>query len=194
MPGRLRLLRRRCPLVVRSIPMPSSPQPDTPFAGLPEWLCRLWAGLECGVIAGAFVLPWFCFHSLLRTEYWWSKLNVVALPIFGDAVFRSGLNSISIVGAACLLLLHCAAGAVFGLLKGGLSNRRAALFAALYAVAWQLFSARFVWPRLGTGAATWFPFSATGPASLILFGALLRYRALFERVDALFGRSRGAAG
>ena len=169
--------------------MSTSSTPDAPFAGLPAWLCRLWAGLECGVLAGIFVLLWFVFHSLLRTEFWWAKLNIAAMPFYDAAVFSAGPGYASAAGAALIVLAHCLAGILFGAAAVFQPRRRTALFAAAFVLAWHLAAARFVWPGLDPQARLWFPLSATGPASLIQFGALLRFQPLLAKITALFGRS-----
>lgn len=150
-------------------------------------MCGLWAGLECGTLAGAITLAWFALHSLTRGEFWWSKFNVAAGWFYDLAVYRAGLSRVTLCGAAVIMLFYGLTGACYGLAWGVPLRARAFLTTALYVVAIHLFAAHFLWPSFGPFARLWFPWQATLPAHVALFAALARYPVLYGRLVNDFG-------
>jgi hypothetical protein len=147
-------------------------------------LCRLWAGLECGVGGGALILAWFALHALAHKEQWWSKFNVAGGIFYGPPVYHSGLGRATLAGAAVLLLFYGLAGALFGWLANPASGRRTLGLALLYVGLLHVLESFRLWPSMGLFASLWFPWSATLPADLLLLLALARfphcYRGLAE--------------
>jgi hypothetical protein len=154
---------------------------------LPRLVCRLWAGLACGMLAGAVTLVWFVLHSLLRGEFWWSKFNVAAGWFYGTAVYQAGLGRVTLCGASVLVLFYCLAGASYALGWQALFRRRAFLAAAFYAAGVYVFASHFFWPSFGVFARLWFPWTATMPSHFALFAMLVRYPEIHARLVNDFG-------
>jgi hypothetical protein len=154
---------------------------------LPRWVCRLWAGLECGMLAGAVTLAWFALHSLMRGEYWWSKFNLAAGWFYGVVVYHAGLGWVTLCGASVIILFYCAAGACYAWGWAAFFRTRAFVTTAFYVAAVYLLAAYFVWPSFGPFAPLWFPWTATVPAHFVLFATLVRYPELYIRLVNDFG-------
>jgi hypothetical protein len=157
-------------------------------------LYRAWAGLECGVAGGALALAWYALHSVAHAEFWWTKFNIAAVPLYGEAVYRLGVSAATLAGAALLLLIYSLSGALFGVVAG-LLPRVPALAAALLCTA--LLHAVFaasLRPLFGPWAPTWFPTSATLPAHLLLAALLARWPQFHTRLVAEFAPDLGSAG
>ena len=167
--------------------MPTSPpQAERPYS-LPRLLCRLWAGLECGVLAGTTILLWFALHSLVRGEFWWSKFNVAAGWFYDVAVYHAGLGRVTLAGASVVVIFYCVAGAVFAFGGDALSRRKAFLVVPLYAIGVHFVAAYFLWPSFGPFARLWFPWTATAPAHFVLLMMLRRYPIFYMRLINDFG-------
>lgn len=149
---------------------------------LPILLCRLWAGLACGVLGGAGALVWFALHSLMRGEFWWSKFNVAAGWFYDAAVYHAGLSWVTLCGASVVMLFFCLAGACYAWGWTALFHTRTFLAAALYAALVYVLAAYFLWPSFGLFARPWFPWTATMPAHVGLFAMLIRYPGLCRRL------------
>ena len=149
---------------------------------LPLLLCRLWAGLACGVLAGAAALAWFALHSLMRGEFWWSKFNVAAGVFYGTAVYHAGLGRVTLCGASVVMLFFCLAGACYAWGWTALFRARTFLAVTLYVVLVYVFAEYFFWPSFGPYARLWFPWTATMPAHVALFAVLIRYPELYLRL------------
>jgi hypothetical protein len=154
---------------------------------LPRLVCRLWAGLACGMLAGAVTLGWFVLHSLMRGEFWWSKFNVAAGWFYGTAVYQAGLGRVTLCGASVIVLFYCLAGAGYALGWQSLFRRRAFLAAAFYAAGVYVLASYFFWPCFGVFARLWFPWTATMPSHFALFAMLVRYPELYARLVNDFG-------
>jgi hypothetical protein len=149
---------------------------------LPLLLCRLWAGLACGVLAGAAALTWFALHSLLHGEFWWSKFNVAAGWFYDTAVYHAGLGWVTLCGASVVMLFFCLAGTCYAWSWPALFRRRAFLTTTLYVALVYVFAAHFIWPSFGPFARLWFPWTATMPAHVALFAMLVRCPELYARI------------
>ena len=149
---------------------------------LPLLLCRLWAGLACGVLAGAAAVAWFVLHSLMRGEFWWSKFNVAAGWFYGTEVYHAGLGRVTLCGASVVVLFFCLAGLCCAWCWNALFRTRTFLTVTLYVVVVYAFAARLVWPSFGPFARLWFPWTATMPAHVVLFAMLIRYPGIYLRL------------
>ncbi len=158
--------------------------------GLPRLLCQVWAGLECGVLAGLTILVWFALHSLVRGEFWWSKFNVAAGWFYDTAVYHAGLGTVTLSGASVLVVFYCLAGALFALGWDALFRGRTFLAVPLYVIGVHFVAAYFFWPSFGPFARLWFPWTAIAPAHFVLFVVLMRYKTLYTRLLNDFGDPR----
>ena len=154
---------------------------------LPNLLCRLWAGLECGVLAGSISLVWFVLHSLLRGEFWWSKFNIAASWFYGTAVYQVGLGWATLSGASVLMMFYCLVGVFFAFGWNVLTHPRAFPVVPFYVAGIHFLAAHFLWPSFGPFARLWFPWAATVPAHFVLFVILMRYPILYMRLIDEFG-------
>jgi hypothetical protein len=154
---------------------------------LPRLVCKLWAGISSGMLAGAFILVWFALHSLMRGEFWWSKFNVAAGWFYEAAVYHAGLSRVTLCGASVIILFYCLAGACYAWGWAALFRTRAFLATSCYVAAVYIFGAYFIWPSFGPFARLWFPWTATVPAHVALFATLVRYPEIYLRLVNDFG-------
>jgi hypothetical protein len=137
---------------------------------------RLLAGLDTGVGGGLLALAWYCFHSRLHGEFWWTKLNVAASVFLGGQVFYSGLGKATVIGSAVLIVLYGVAGALAGSVlpvRGGFIVRLASALAAAYV--FHLLMEHYGWRMLGPAASRYFPRGATVPAHCLFALSLMRF-------------------
>lgn len=150
-------------------------------------MCRLWAGLQCGVGGGALILAWFILHAITRKEYWWSRFNVAGGLFYGPEVYHSGLSRATLSGAAVLLFYYCLAGAFFGWLADPASRLRTLLRAALFVGLLHGFASFCLWPAMGVFAPSWFSWKMMLPADLILLLALARFPLYYRQLADFCG-------
>jgi hypothetical protein len=143
---------------------------------------RLWAGLECGVLAGLIGLVWFAFHALVHGDFWWSKFNIAAGWFYDLAVYHAGLSWATLAGASVLMVFYCLAGVLFAFGWNAFSHPRAFLVVPFYVAGVHFFAASFLWPSFGPFAGLWFPWTATAPVHFVLFAILMRYPILYMRL------------
>lgn len=160
--------------------------------GISERLCRVIAGVDTGFAGGVVVIAWFLFHSWLRGEFWWAKLNVAGALFYGSPVYTMGFGRASLAGASLLLVLYAALGALFGLVARTHGFTRNLLLGMLLAMAWQFVSDRYFWRRLDSFGPAYFPALSTLPAHLIFGLSLSRYAARFRVLALTFGDSSWA--
>ncbi len=160
---------------------------------LPRPLCQLWAGLECGVLAGLTILAWFALHSLARGEYWWSKFNVAAGWFYDTAVYHAGLGRVTLSGASVVVVFYCLVGASFAFVRDVFLRRRTFLAVPIFVFGIHFLAAYFFWPSFGPFARLWYPWTATAPAHLVLLVILMRYPTLYMRLIFDFGDPRWLA-
>ena len=157
-------------------------------------LYQAWAGLECGVAGGTLALVWYALHSAAHAEFWWTKFNIAAAPLYGDAVYRLGLSGATLTGAALLLLIYALSGALFGVVAGLLPRVPTLAAALLYATLVHTAFVASLRPLFGPWAVTWFPASATLPAHLLLAALLARWPRIHAALTAEFAPAEGVAG
>jgi len=151
--------------------------------------CRLVAGVDSGVYGALVVCAWFCLHSWLVAEPWFSKLNVAAAPFFGNQVFHAGLSWATLTGLALLIIVYGVAPALCSFLLPLHRGRLAALLSGLIlAVLLHLFAELKLWQSLHWSANTYFPRSATIPGHFLYGLTLIRFPARYRRAgESLFG-------
>ncbi|MGJ5820178.1 hypothetical protein [Paludibaculum fermentans] len=167
--------------------MTQEPDGSFPPKGLTERSCRLLAGLDTGFAGAVVLVGWFLFHSWLTGEFWWAKLNVAGALFYGSPVFTMGFGRASLAGAALLLVLYSAIGALFGLLARPSGFTRNLLLGMLIALSWHLISQRYFWRRLDSFGPAYFPALSTLPAHLIYGLSLSRFANRFQRLALGFG-------
>lgn len=155
--------------------------------GLSIPLCRLWAGLDCGVWAAVLFNAWLALHSIARGEFWWSKFNVAASVFFGDAVFRMGLGRATLAGLALLLIVYACLGMLFGLAASTRGFLRNLILAVLFALAWHLLAHRFFWRALSPFGPSYFPPYAVLVGHLFYALLLTRFARRFRALAREFG-------
>jgi hypothetical protein len=174
--------------------MRNSPSQVERRQGVPLLVCRLWAGLACGVRAGVFSLLWFALHSLMRGEFWWSKFNVAAGWFYETEVYHAGFSRVTLCGASVVILFFCLAGAFYARPWGALIRSRTRMAVLSYAALTYIVAAHYFWPTFGLFARLWFPWTATVPATIALFVSLARYPAIRARLVNEFGEAERPSG
>jgi hypothetical protein len=161
--------------------------------GLSIPVCRLWAGLDCGLWAASALIGWLALHSALRGDFWWSKFNVAASIFYGDAVFRMGLGRATLAGLALLVVVYACLGMLFGLLAARSGLARNLGLGVLAALAWHILAQLYFWRALSPFAAAYFP-AAAMLAGHFLYGLLLsRFASRFQAIAREFGHERPPA-
>ena len=156
-------------------------------SGLSPTAIRMLAGLESGVIAGLPAVTWLMFHSWLRGEPWWAKLNVAGALFFGGAVYTMGLSRASLAGFALLLAGYAFLGIVFGLLARPRGVARNLILGLLLAMAWQLACQQYVLRLIDPSAPAYFPPLSTLPAQLMFGLGLGRFAPRFQALASDWG-------
>lgn len=167
--------------------MPTLPLAAERPRGLPRLLCRLWAGLECGVLASTIILVWFIFHAVVSGEFWWSKFNVAAGWFYGVEVYHAGLGRVTLTGASVIIIFYCLASIFFALVWNSIFRSRGFLAVPFYVLVVHFVATYFFWPSFSPFARLWFPWTATVPAHFVLFAILMRYPIFHMRLVNDFG-------
>jgi len=145
------------------------------------------AGLDTGIVAGLPALAWLLFHSWLRGEPWWAKLNVVGSLFFGESVYTMGLSRASLAGGALLLVGYGLLGVVFGLIARLRGIGRNLILGLLFAIAWQLACQQYLLRLVSSFAPAYFPPLSTLPAQLMFALGLARFSGRFQSLAADWG-------
>ena len=107
------------------------------------------AGLESGVLGGAFMLVWLGLISLLEGRSVWSVSNLLASTFYGEAALRRGFRWTTLSGVALHLLMAAMVGLVFGLAVGGIASRRRVMLLGLAAgMAWYFLGLDLFWKHV----------------------------------------------
>jgi len=168
--------------------------PDEPLStGLSRNACRFLTGLDVGLSAAIAALSWLAFHSWLRGEYWWAKLNVAGALFYGPKVYLMGLSRASVAGFAVLFVVYTGLGVLFSRMARQEGFFRNLLMGCLLGMSWHIFAQRFFWPLLDLSGPAYYPVLATLPAHLIVGLCLARFSARFRSLAAAFGDPSWAA-
>ena len=122
-----------------------------------EWLCRWLAGSQAGFLGSLAALLWYCLHSAMSGELWWTKLNVAAGLFYGHQVYSMGFGRATLAGASLLIVLYGLAGALFGLAAPARAAFSNVLAAAAYSTVLALAANRWLWSALDSFAPSFFP-------------------------------------
>jgi len=142
-------------------------------------------GLGCAVA----VLSWHMFHSWLRGEFWWAKLNVAGAVFYGSEVYSMGLGRATLAGFALLFVLYCLLGIGFSLFARTRGFTRNVILACLWMLSWQILSQRFFWRALDAFGPSYYPLLATLPGHLLAALSLSRFATRFQSLALTFGDS-----
>lgn len=165
--------------------------PDPPGGpsegGLSRAACRWLAGVDVGLAAALSALTWFMFHSWLRGEFWWAKLNVAGAIFYGPRVYLMGLGRASLAGFSALLIIYVVLGALFSVLARERGYARNLMLALLWAMGWHLVFQKLLWRSLDAFGPAYFPIPATMPAHLVCALCLSRFASRFQSLALSFG-------
>src|SRR5580698_4783023 len=138
-------------------------------------LARLASGIEAGVIGGLAMLGLLVSGSLLRGHVWWETFNLLGSTFYGSRAFRLGPSMATISGAALHFTITGAVGALFGLICGGLRERRQLVPLGMMAgILWYYLGNAIFWQRINP----LIPRYAFQPVALLshaVFGACLGF-------------------
>lgn len=110
------------PVAVDASFLPPPAPPPVYLPPPPGPLPCLLAGLESGILGALFMIAWFAFDSLIERQYWWAMLNLWGASVYHNQVFSMGFGSATLAGASTHFFLHGAAGALWSLIAGRMSN------------------------------------------------------------------------
>jgi hypothetical protein len=107
------------------------------------------AGVESGVLGGAFMLIWLGLLSFLQGRSVWSVSNLLASTFYGEAALRRGFRWTTLSGVALHVIMTALAGLVFGLAVGGIASRsRVMLLGLAAAMMWYYLGIDVFWRHL----------------------------------------------
>src|ERR1700694_3004019 len=107
------------------------------------------AGVESGVLGGAFMLIWLGLLSLLQGRSIWSIPNLLASTFYGEAALRRGFRWTTLSGIALHLTMAAMAGVVFGLAVGGIASRSRVMLLGLAAgMTWYFLGLDIFWKHV----------------------------------------------
>ncbi|MBI4892826.1 MAG: hypothetical protein HY821_19545 [Acidobacteria bacterium] len=155
--------------------------------GLSERACRFVAGLDVGLAGALSAICWLVFHSFLRREFWWAKLNVAGGFFYGPGVYTMGVGRATLAGFSLLLVTYAALGSAFGLAARPRRTGRNFLLVTVWGLGWHLFAQSFYWPSMDVFAPAYFPKMATVPADLLFALSLSRFSSRFHSLACSLG-------
>ena len=107
------------------------------------------AGVESGVLGGAFMLVWLGLLSLVQGGSIWSVPNLLASTFYGEAALRRGFRWTTLSGIALHLIMAAMAGLVFGLAVGGIASRSRVMLLGLAAgMSWYFLGLDIFWKHV----------------------------------------------
>jgi hypothetical protein len=115
------------------------------------------AGVESGVLGGAFMLIWLGLLSLLQGRSVWSISNLLASTFYGEAALPRGFRWTTLSGVALHVIMTAMAGMVFGLAVGGIASRSRVMLLGLAAgLTWYFLSLGIFWKYLNPIVPSYF--------------------------------------
>jgi hypothetical protein len=112
-------------------------------------ILRAMAGVESGVLGGAFMLIWLGLLSLLQGGSVWSVANLLASTFYGESALRRGFRWTTLSGVALHVIMTAIAGLVFGLAVDGIASRSRVMFLGLAAgMTWYFLGLDVFWKHL----------------------------------------------
>src|ERR1700680_2181159 len=107
------------------------------------------AGVESGILGGAFMLVWVGLLSLLQGRSIWSIPNLLASTFYGEAALRRGFRWTTLSGIALHLIMAAVAGLVFGVGVGGIARRSRVMLLGLAAgMTWYFLGLDVFWKHV----------------------------------------------
>jgi hypothetical protein len=107
------------------------------------------AGVESGVLGGAFMLVWLGLLSLLQGRSVWSISNLLASTFYGESAMRRGFRWTTLSGVALHLIMAAMAGLLFGLAVGGIASRSRVMLLGLAAgMTWYFLGLDVFWKHV----------------------------------------------
>lgn len=161
--------------------------------GVSRKLCRVLSGVDVGLSAAVAVLCWLVFHSWLKGEFWWAKLNVAGALFYGPGVYSMGLGRATVAGFALLMVVYTSLGTLFSWVARSEGYARNLMLALAWSGVWHLVAQRWFWPGLDAFGPLYFPVLATLPAHLIAALCLARYAARYRSLALSFGDAEWAS-
>ncbi|HLH43555.1 MAG TPA: hypothetical protein VKV74_11240 [Bryobacteraceae bacterium] len=136
-------------------------------------LLRLTGGIEAGVVGGAAMLALLMCGSLVDGRGWWEIPNLLGSTFYGQRAFRGGPAMATLSGAALHFTISGGVGAAFGLICGGIRQRKRLLFCGiLAALLWHYISQAWFWTRVNPRVPAYAP-QPLLMLSHLMFGACL---------------------
>ena len=107
------------------------------------------AGVESGVLGGAFMLVWLALLSLLEGGSIWRIPNLFASTFYGEAALRRGFRWSTLSGVALHVIMSAVAGLLFGLAVSGIASRSRVMLLGLAAgMMWYFLSLNVFWKHV----------------------------------------------
>src|SRR3974390_803200 len=130
-------------------------------------LLRLVHGLEAGVVGGIAMLVFLTAAALWRGDVWWAPANLLGTTFFGRRAFHTAPGMATLSGAALHIVITGIVGALFGLICGGVrERRRLVLLGTLAGVFWYYLADAIFWRWVNILV----PAYAPQPSTLIAHG------------------------
>ena len=164
-------------------------QPRKRFTVPRIWL--LLAGLQTGVLAGAFALLYWMFASSVSGDGPWAVSNLMGSVFFPGRALSSRFSTASLSGAALHIIMSGVVGVICSLLLLKYVARpiRSLWMGLLLGMAWYLVAFRWLWPSLNNAVVLYQPFP-TMFVGYLLYGLSLGLYPIFVR---RLGMSRAPA-
>src|SRR3974390_1849346 len=130
-------------------------------------LRRLVSGLEAGVVGGVAMLLLVIAAALWRGDVWWAPANLLGTTFYGRRAFHTAPGMATLSGAALHIVITGIVGALFGLICGGVrERRRLVLLGTLAGVFWYYLADAIFWRWVNILV----PAYAPQPSTLIAHG------------------------
>jgi hypothetical protein len=136
-------------------------------------LTILLAGLQAGMVAAFWMLVWLGISAMWMRRSFWSPMNIMATPFFGDRAIHPGFAGTTPSGIALYLLIYSLLGALFAfVVRRRLTALGTLLASVLFSLVWY-----WLWFRvlaLRTMPLVWLLHTERSTEfGHVLFGALL---------------------
>jgi len=140
------------------------------------------------VVGALLALGWLALYSRLTGEFWWSRFNVAAAPLFGNRVFTVGLGFATLTGASLLLIGFSLLGAVLGRLTPVPPRWYRSLgVSMLGTLIVFVLAQRWLWPAIHPFARSYFTAPATLPAHILFGLSMVRLGRRYLALMVAFG-------
>ena len=100
-------------------------------------LTILLAGLQAGMVAAFWMLMWLGISAMWMRRSFWSPMNVMATPFYGDRAIHPGFASTTPSGVALYLTIYSLLGALFAFTaRRRLTGLGTLLVSVLFSLVW----------------------------------------------------------